>query len=523
MFDIIISGGTVIDGTKSPRYCADIGINADRIDAIGDLHAAQTGRRIDAAGKCVAPGFIDVHNHSDGWLLKTPHFLPKTTQGFTTEVLMADGISYAPVTPDTARDWIFYLKALNGLSFDDYSGWESIEDYLSLLDGRTVQNVMAHIPYANIRANICGWGRHAVDDFQMRQIKAEIRSGMEQGAVGLSTGLDYICQCFSTTDELVDACSEMADDGGLYVTHVRYKRGTMEGIREAVEIGKRAGVPVHISHLKGPDPQSVEEILEFLETARREVDLSFDVYPYLPGSTMLNYLVPYDAWEQGPLNSIGRLSDPVIRRRAELGIANYKLELDKLHIAWTFSKENSRHQGKLLSEYVAEAGKSPANALLDLLIEERLAVLLVFHEGDDHDVEPLLKHDLYMMGSDGIFCEKGPIHPRLFGSATRLLGPLVRDRKLFSLEDAVYKLAGHAAQRFGLRRRGELREGNYADIVIFDAEQVTDHATLEDPHRLSTGIDSVIVNGVPVIADAAPVDDLPDRLPGRYLKFHRDE
>ncbi len=253
LFDIIIAGGTVIDGTKSARFRADVGITGDCIRAIGDLSDAKSGQRIDAQGKIVAPGFIDVHNHSDGWLLKTPNLLPKTTQGFTTEVLMADGISYAPVTPHTVQDWMFYLKALNGLGLDDYTGWESLEDYLSLLEGRTVQNVVSHIPYANIRANVRGWGRGAVDDFQMRQIKAQIREGMEQGGVGLSTGLDYICQCFSNTEELADACTAMTEYGGLYVSHVRYKRGTMDGIREAVEIGIRADVPVHISHPQGPD------------------------------------------------------------------------------------------------------------------------------------------------------------------------------------------------------------------------------------------------------------------------------
>ncbi len=199
------------------------------------------------------------------------------------------------------------------------------------------------------------------------------------------------------------------------------------------------------------------------------------------------------------------------------------MELDKLHIAWTLSKENSRHQGKLLSDYVAETGKSAADALLDLLIEERLGVLLVFHEGDDRHIEPLLQHDLYMMGTDGIYCPDGPIHPRMYGSATRLLGPLVRDRKLFSLEEAVYKLAGHAAQRFGLKRRGQLREEYYADVVVFDAQEVTDHATFEDPRRLSTGIEHVLVNGVAVIRDGVAVEALPERLPGRYLKFQRDE
>jgi len=523
LFDIIIEGGTVIDGTRAPRVRADVAILGDRIDQIGDLNGAEARLRIVATGKVVAPGFVDVHSHSDGWLLKMPHLLPKTTQGFTTEVLMADGISYAPVTPQTARDWIFYLRTLDGLQLSDYSGWESLEDYLSLLDRKTAQNVISHIPYANIRSNVCGWRRGDVDDFQMRQIKAQIREGLDQGGVGLSTGLDYICQCFSSTDELADACTAMSDVGGLYVTHVRYKRGTMEGVREAVEIGKRAGVPVHISHLKGPDAQAIEEILELLEQARKEVSLSFDAYPYMSGSTMLNYLVPYEVWEEGPLCAISKLADPAVRERTAVGLRNYKLDLDQIRIAWVLSKENSLHQGKLLSEYIADVGKSPVDALLDLLIEERLSVLLVFNEGEDQHIDSLLQHDLYMMGSDGIYCEDGPIHPRMFGSATRLIGPLVRDRKLFSLEDAVYKLSGFPAERFGLVKRGVLKEGNYADVVVFAAQTVTDNATYENPHQLSTGIEHVLVNGVPIIRDSVAVEKLAEPLPGRYLKFRRDE
>jgi len=522
-FDIIIAGGEIIDGSGSERFRGDVGLVADRIAAVGDLSAAQAARRIDAAGKIVAPGFVDVHNHSDGWLLKEPHLLPKTTQGFTTEVLMADGISYAPVTPSTYRDWIYYLRALNGLSLDDYTGWRSLEDYLSQLHGRTAQNVISHVPYANIRANVRGWGRGAVDDFQMRQIQAEIAAGMEQGGVGLSTGIDYICQNFSTTEELVDACTAMSPQQGLYVTHMRYKRGTMDGLREAVEIGLRADVPVHISHLKGSTPREVEQIIEFLESARQEVDLSFDVYPYLPGSTMLNYLLPYDVWEEGPIKAIGKLTDPVIRERMAVGLANYKLKLENLHIAWTHSKENSRYQGKRLSEYVAETGKSDAEALLDLLIEERLAVLLVFHAGDDRHVEPLLQHDLLMMGTDGIYTPDGPVHPRMYGSAPRLLGPLVRDRRLFSLEEGVRKMSAYPAERFGLVNRGLIRENHYADLVVFDAETITDHATFADPRQLSSGIEHVLVNGRPIIADGIPVDIAVEQMPGRSLKYRRDD
>src|SRR5687768_10048295 len=216
MFDLLIQNGTIIDGTRKPRFAGDVGIRGDRIEAVGSVGSAATRRTIDARGKIVAPGFIDVHNHSDGWLLKHANFWPKTSQGFTTEVLMADGISYAPVDERTWRQWFYYLRSLNGLRLEDYRGWRSIADYMQLLDGGTAQNVATHIPYANVRTLSCGFGRNPPDDYQMRSIQAEIRAGMEAGAVGLSTGLDYLAQCFSSTDELVAACRAMAPYNGLY-------------------------------------------------------------------------------------------------------------------------------------------------------------------------------------------------------------------------------------------------------------------------------------------------------------------
>jgi N-acyl-D-amino-acid deacylase len=520
LFDVIIENGTIIDGTREPRFCGDVGIADDRITAIGDLKQSQAGLRIEAAGKIVAPGFVDVHNHSDGWLLKTPHHVSKTTQGFTTEVLMADGISYAPVNEHTARQWLLYLRALDGLQLSDYQGWRSLADYMNLIDGRNVQNAATHLPYANVRSMVCGFGRRPVDDYQMRQVKAEIRRGMEEGAVGLSTGLDYIVQCFSSTDELVQACSAMAEYNGLYVTHMRYKQTLMPAMREAVEIGRRAGVRVHFSHLKGVSAPQVEELLEYVDReARHEVDLSFDVYPYLPGSTMLNYLLPYEAWEDGPMAVLGKLADPEIRTRFRYGLEANRLDLEHIQIAWVGSKANTQHQGKILTDYIEEMGVPAEEALANLLIEENLAVLLVFNEGDDKLVHPMLQHDLYMMGTDGIYGEGGAIHPRQYGSVGRLLGPCLRDDKLFSLEEAVYKLSGYPAARFGLQDRGRVKAGQFADLVVFDADTVVDRATFENPHQTCLGIEHVLVNGVPIIQDAAPVDLPAEPLPGRYLKY----
>lgn len=521
-FDVLITGGTVIDGTGKPRHIADVGIRGDRIEAVGLLAGAQAPKVIDARGKIVAPGFVDVHNHSDGWLLKRPHLTPKTTQGFTTEVLMADGISYAPVKPQNVQEWIYYLRSLNALRSDEYLGWESIDDYMQAIHERNAQNFIAHIPYANVRVNACGWGRAVPDDYQMREIRKAIRTGMDDGAVGVSTGLDYIAECFSPTEELIEACAAMAEHQGLYVTHIRYKKGNLVALKEAVEIARRASVPLHISHLKGNTPQEAEAILQYIDqVARKEVDFSFDVYPYQPGSTMLNSLLPNEIWEEGPTAVASKLLDPEMLSRFAAGLDAYKLDLDHLRIAWVLSKENSCHQGQVLSEYVLESGLPPAQALANLLLEERLAVLLVFDEGEDKLVWPFLQHDLYMMGSDGIYFEDAVTHPRMYGSATRLLGRAVRDWKLFSLESAVAKLSSIPARRFGLTDRGELRNGAFADVVVFDAETVLDSATYENPQVISSGIEHVLVNGVAILAAGTPIMDFPHKWPGRALRFHR--
>ncbi|MEO1996692.1 MAG: amidohydrolase family protein, partial [Planctomycetaceae bacterium] len=431
MFDVLIRHGTVVDGTGRPARKADVAIRGGRIADIGQLAEAQAKQVIDARERVVAPGFVDVHHHSDGWMLKNPAQPSKTAQGFSTEVLMADGISYAPVNRQTAREWLFYLRALDGLRMDEYRQWSSLQDFMEMLDGRTAQNTAMHVPYANVRSLASGFGRRSLDDFEMRTIRGEIRRGMQAGAVGLSTGLDYIVQCYASTEELIEACRVVAEFGGLYVTHVRYKLGLLEALQEAVTICRQSGARLHVSHLKAQSPEQAEQILTYIDQeARHDVDLSFDIYPYQPGSTMLSYLLPYEVWDDGPLSALGRLGDLAVRDHFARGLSEYRLDLEKIRIAWVGSTENKRLQGLRLRDYVDETRQSPEDALLDLLIEERCAVLLVFEEGDDRLGDPFLQHDLYMMGTDGILAADGYIHPRQYGSVGRLLGPLVRDRGL---------------------------------------------------------------------------------------------
>ena len=521
MFDIVIKNGTVIDGTGRKRLRADVGVRGDTIAAVGKLDSAETAHTIDATDKIVAPGFIDVHTHADGWLLKHPNFASKTAQGFTTEIIMADGISYAPVNRHTVHDWLYYMRTLNGLQFEDYEGWESVADYMALLDGRTAQNVATHVPYANVRTLACGFGSKAPDDTQMGMISAEIHTAMQAGAVGLSSGLDYIVQCHASTAELTEACRAIAPYDGLYVTHIRYKKGIIPALAEAVQIARDAGVKLHVSHLKGgaQGQKNVDDVLiNYIDNvASQEVDFTFDVYPYQPSSTMLHSLFPYEIWEDGPLGVAQKLRDPVVQTRTAASLQ--KLDLANTFIAWVPSKANSVYLGQSLQEYVDAVGLPPVEAFVNLLIEENLAVLLVFRLGDDELVQPYLAHPKFVLGSDGIFQPGGVVHPRQFGSATRMIGRLVRDAKLFTLEEAIYKMTAFPAQRFGLQKRGVLGEGNFADITIFDPATVNDPADYANPQQHSVGVEHVLVNGAPIVTHGQPILEFSKQPPGRALSY----
>ena len=314
---------------------------------------------------------------------------------------------------------------------------------------------------------------------------------------------------------------------------------TRNALAEAVEIGRRAGVPVHISHLKGTTPQETDAIMTLIEEAQRDLSFSFDVYPYMPGSTMLNFLLPYEVWREGPFGVLRQLRDPRVRARCAHMLDNAGYDFRNIHIAWVLSKANAIYQGKTLAEYIEAVQLPPAEALLNLVAEENLAVLLVFNGGADEEVAPFIQHPCYMIGTDGIYQADSVIHPRQYGSAPRILGPWVRERKFLTLEEAVYKLSAFPAARFGLKERGQVREGWFADLIVFDAATIHDRATFAQPHQPAAGMAAVIVNGVPIIENGQPVAQFPTaapigrrslaqiekghpaQLPGRALRFHQ--
>ncbi len=521
MFDTVVQAATIVDGTGAAPYQADLGLIEDRIAAIGNVAQTSGSRIVDGRGKWLTPGFIDVHTHMDGWLLKNPLIESKLRQGFTTEVIMSDGISYAPISKVDMHQWMLYLRALNALEQHDYQAWTSIADYMELLHGRNAQNVLAQIPYANVRVQTQGWTARPLDDYQQLELALRVEKAMAEGACGLSTGLDYIAQCFATTAELRSACEPVAAAGGLYATHVRYKKGTLAGVQEAVELGRQTGVKVHVSHLKGNSVTERDQILEYISNvAMQDVDFTFDVYPYLPGSSMLSYLMPYRVYEYGPVHALHTLHARWVRDSMSF-LTESHIDLAHTTIAWVPGESNSHWQGRSLQEYVDASSVPPGDALCNLLIEEELAVLLVFHRGEDGLVEDFLRHPAFMLGTDGIYQEGGHVHPRQFGSTPRMLDSLV-SRGVLTLSEAVHAMSGRAAARFGIKDRGTLAEGKYADMVLIDPARFKERNSYQKPAVLAEGVEQLWVNGTAVIADGKLMQppSRSDGYPGRALDFN---
>ncbi len=520
MFDMILTGGAVIDGSGAEPYAADVAVRDGRIVQVGFLTDAPARARHNVTGQLVAPGFIDVHNHADGWVLRTGCHAASVSQGVTTLVLMSDGISYAPLDREDAEDWITYLRPLDGLEMPDYRGWQSWDEFLSMAGEKSAQHLAALAPLGNLRVRACGWGRAGADDGQINCQRHGLAECLAAGAVGLSSGLDYIGQGFTTTEEIVRVLRPMSRTGRVYVTHVRYKEGTLAGVREALEIGRRACVPVHISHLKATSDAQRDALLEEIDRAvAAGDDVTFDIYPYMAGSSTLAALLPYEVWEAGPLAAMAKLAAPRLQRRLAEHLAAHGHDLEQIVLAWTAGDQHRSLWGLSLAECARRLNRAPAEAVIELLVEHRLAVLAVFHVGDDRAVEPFLLHPRAMLASDGIFTPAGPVHPRAFGSTTRLLGDWVRGRGRLTWATAIHKLSTLPARRFGLRDRGEICPGAWADLVVFDPGLVIDRATYHDPRQFSLGVRHVFTAGTEVWRDGQPLAAPNGDWPGRVVRF----
>ncbi|KON30269.1 hypothetical protein AC482_04365 [miscellaneous Crenarchaeota group-15 archaeon DG-45] len=517
-YDLLIEGGRVIDGAGNPWFEADVGVVGDRIEAVGRLGVAGGERRIDARGLMVAPGFIDIHSHSDYTVLIDPRAESKVRQGVTTEVVGNCGSSAAPMNESVREYRERYMRAQLGEEFD--FSWSSMEDYLGLIDARGASfNVVALVGHGTVRENVMGYEDRPPTPAELEAMRRLVAEAMEDGAWGMSTGLIYPPSCYADTGEIAELARVVAERGGVYFSHIRGEGETLlEAVEEAIEIGERAGVPVQIAHFKASGREywgKTEGSLRLVEEGRRRgIDVTFDQYPYVASSTGLTSLLPHWAHEGGATRLLERLRNPESRRRIAEDPATSTRDPETVMVV--FARNHPEYEGKTISEIAGLEGKEPSEAVFDLLLAEEAQVSIVSFGMSEDDVRRVMRSPYMMVGSDGRavaprgILGMGKPHPRYYGTFPRVLGHYVREGVL-SLQEAVRKMTSMPAQRLGLRDRGLLREGFKADITIFDPDAVKDEATFTDPHRFASGIPWVIVNGTVVVDDHAHTGALPGR------------
>ena len=514
MVDLLFANGTVIDGAGSAGYRASVAVTGDTIQVItGDVSAVDAGRTIDAGGYVICPGFIDMHSHSDLKLLTDPDHQPKIRQGVTTEALGMDGLSYAPTTPRALEQLLVYLAAVNGDPPD--VRWSSVADFLALFDGNSTCNVVHMVPHAAIRVAAMGWSSRLPTDAELQTMRDLTRQGMRDGAFGFTTGLTYAPGAYSDTNELAAIAAVAAEEGGFYCTHARYTLGDrlLDPFREALEIGRRSGAPVHISHYHSPVAGLGAQMTDLVDEAHnRGQDVTYDQYPYPAASTILHSLLPYWVHAGGPQALMTRLADPNVR---DLMVRAVEPQwggqtLDNYIFAHIASDKNKEWEGRSLEELAAHRGGRMVDAVCDLLLEEDLQVAFVARTGNLENIREIASHPAQMIGTDAILTGGRP-NPRTYGTYPYVLAQFVRGEGLFSLEEAIRKMTGAPAQRLGLTDRGVIRDGTKADLVLFDPNTVDTPATFDDPLQYPVGIDYVAVNGALVIDNGRHTGARPGR------------
>lgn len=510
----LIKGGFVVDGSGQPGYESDILIENERITKIGSVEADDTMEVIDARGLVVAPGFIDTHSHSDLQILTEPEVTPKVMQGITTEILGQDGISMAPLPVEYISPWRKNLAGLDGDS--DEINWEfqTTEGYLKMIeDVKPGLNECYLVPHGNIRMEAMGLENRLPNEEELERMRQITRREMEAGAIGLSTGLIYMPCAYSESKEIIEMCKVVAEYDGRFVIHQRSEADTiLDSMKEVIEIGRASGVKVHYSHFKVCGKKNwdkIDQVIELLEQAQAEgIDVSFDQYPYVAGSTMLGVILPPWVHDGGTDKVLERLANPELRKKMvydiEHGIPGWDnfvefAGLDQIFVTSVKTEKNQDAVGLSLTELGKLRGKNPYDATFDLLYEEENAVGMVDFYGTEEHVQLFMKRPEMNACTDGLL--GGKPHPRVFGAFPRILGKYVREDQALTLENAVYKMTKKPATAFNMTDRGEIREGAYADITIFDQETIIDKGTFTDPIQYPEGIKYVIINGETVVAD----------------------
>jgi N-acyl-D-amino-acid deacylase len=508
MFDIIIKNGKIIDGCGNPWYNSELAIKNGKIVEIKKTISGEAKKVINAEGKVVCPGFINTHAHTDLRIFKNPEEETKLMQGYTTALFGQDGLSVAPLEGEHKKIMMSRVAGLLGTDLDEWP-WSSMKEYLDALE--TVQpgvNVLMLVPHGAVRAMGMGWDDRCATPKEMEKMKAVLAQALDEGAFGLSTGLIYPPGMYADKNELIELCKVTAEHGGIFVVHMRNEGDAiMEAIDEVIEVCLSANCPLHISHLKVAGKRNwgrSREILKVLDEARvKGLDVTFDQYPYLAGSTMLDAVIPPKYHSGGQIKMLERLKDPKIRQEIYEMQERINQEpwdnwvdycgWDGILINAVKTEANKFAEGKTVAEIAKITGKKPNDAVCDMLIEEEGAITMTEFYGSEKDVVNFMKSDYMMLCSDGI--AGGKPHPRVYGSCPRFLGKYVREDKALTLPQAIRKLTSMPAQRLGLLDKGLLKEGFTADIVIFDPDEIIDKGTFSNPIQLPVGISHVLING----------------------------
>jgi N-acyl-D-amino-acid deacylase len=528
MLDLKIEGATVVDGTGAPGSRADVGVQDGTIVAVGDLSRESAGRVLNASRKVLAPGFIDMHSHSDWRLWGNRRAESKIRQGVTTEVVGNCGFSPAPASTEHLDDLrgfaLFLPKAM------DFR-WRSMGDYLEAFDAEgTAVNVVQLVGHGTLRVAAMGFARRAPTAGELATMQRLLGAAIEAGAWGLSTGLIYAPGSYAATEEIVALAQVVARRRhALYASHIRGEAATLlDAVREALTIGREADLPVQVSHVKAagrPNWGGVERVLALIdEAAAAGLDVMADVYPYTASSTSLRTLLPDWALEGGIEAMQERVRDAATRARIRHDIetpGTGQRMLDRVgweNIVISACPGRPEIEGKRLSEIAASLGRDPSEAAMDLLAAEGARASMVLFQLDERDVRRALTHPRVMIGSDGSALAPhgemggGKPHPRSYGTFPRVLGHYAREERLLSMAQAVHKMTALPARRLGLADRGVIRPGARADLVVFDERTVGDRATYESPHQYPAGIEHVIVDGRFVVRDGEHTGTLPGKV-----------
>lgn len=527
-FDLVLANGRIVDGTGSPWYSGDVGIRDGRIAAIGNLTGAQAKRRIDVGGKVVAPGFIDMLGQSEMTILVEPRLPSKIFQGITTEIT-GEGGSIAPISDA--------LIAADRIGYEHYGitpDWRTLGEYFARLEKQGIGiNLASYVGATQVRRMVLGDENRAPSPAELERMRGLVREAMEQGAVGVSTSLQYPPAPYASTEELIALAAEASKYGGVYASHMRSEgNAILEALDEAIRIGREAHIPVEIWHLKVAGKHNwgrMPDVIAKIEAARRSgVDIAADTYAYTAWFNSFSAFVPPWAHDGGAAKLVERLRDPATRARIRKDIETPSSEWDNewqeipgpeaVQICSVHAPELVPLVGKTLAEAAKLRGQDPIDALFDILIADAAYTSVAVSGMSEPDVSLALlqpwvsiNNDSQGTAPDGLLGKEHP-HPRAYGTFPRILRKYVREEKKLTLEDAIRKFSALPAQRMRLADRGVLKAGMWADIVVFDPETVRDLATFEKPNQLSQGMEYVLVNGVPVIDGGKMTGELPGRV-----------